>query len=164
MKSLLRALLVLVLCLPSFALAEQRKEAALLLDQIDMQATLDQSISLSLDAQISSQPQLAPYRETMLAFFRKYMSYESLKADLVRIYEEAFSEKELAQLRAFYATPIGKKSLQLMPSLMAKGAELGQKRVEAHIPELTKMIQEQTERLKGEGEAEAKPEAPATKP
>ena len=150
MKSLLRALLVLALCLPSVALADQpaRKEAALLLDQIDMQATLDQSIALSLDAQIKSQPQLGPYRETMLEFFRKYMSYESLKADMIQIYEEAFTEQELAELRAFYATPTGRKSLELMPSLMAKGAEMGQKRVEAHIPELTKMIQDQTDRLK----------------
>lgn len=155
MKSLLRALLVLVLCLPTVALAEQpaRKEAALLLEQIDMQATLDQSIALSLDSQIKSQPQLAPYRETMLEFFRKYMSYESLKADMIRIYEEAFTEQELAELRAFYATPTGRKSLELMPSLMAKGAEMGQKRVEAHIPELTKMIQDQTERLKAESES-----------
>ncbi|MEO8160934.1 MAG: DUF2059 domain-containing protein [Arenimonas sp.] len=154
MKILPRALLVLTLCLSSLALPSPalsqpaRTQAAALLDQLDMQATLDQTIVVTLDAQIKAQPQLAPYRETMIEFFRKYMSYQSLKPDMIRIYEEAFTEQELSELRAFYATPVGRKSLQVVPSLMAKGAEMGQKRVEEHLPELSRMIQDQTERLK----------------
>jgi hypothetical protein len=155
MKILPRALLAFALCvsafaLPALALAQQpaRTQAAALLDELDMQATLDQTIVVTLDAQIKAQPQLAPYRQTMLDFFRKYMSYESLKPDMIKIYEEAFTEQELSELRAFYSTPVGRKSLAVVPSLMGKGAEMGQKRVEEHLPELAKMIQEQTDRLK----------------
>src|SRR4249920_1997335 len=103
MKTLTRVLLALALCaafLPSQALAEKaaRTQAAALLDQLNMQKVLDDSMVLSLDAQIKAQPALVPYRETMLEFFHKYMSYESLKPELVAVYEEAFSEQELSEL------------------------------------------------------------------
>jgi len=41
----------------------------------------------------------------------------------VRIYAKYFSEKELEDLIAFYTTPTGKKSIELMPDLMREGME-----------------------------------------
>ena len=147
-----RALLAVLLCLPSLAFAaatpESRAEAARMLDEMDMKAALDRVIEVSLDAQVKTQPALEPYRGVMLEFFRKYMSYEALKPRMVDIYAESFTAQELAEIRTWYASPTGRKAMQLMPSLMQKGAEMGQEQVQAHMAELLKMVQDQTDRMK----------------
>jgi hypothetical protein len=125
-----------------------------MLDAMDMQGTLDKVIEVSIDSQVKAQPALEPYRGVLQEFFRKYMSYESLKPRMIEIYAEAFSAQELAEIRAWYASPTGRKALKLMPSLMQKGAEVGQQQVEAHMPELLKMVQDQTDRLKQQEEPE----------
>lgn len=154
MNTLARALLVLALSFPAFAHAgatpESRLEAERLLAAIDMQKTLDAAIALNVDAQVKAQPELAPFRQVMLDFFHKYMSYEALKVQLVEAYAEAFTADELKQIRAFNESPTGRKAMSLLPSLMAQGAEIGQKQVEAHLPELTRMVQEKAAELEQE--------------
>jgi hypothetical protein len=76
----------------------------------------------------------------MKAFLNKYMSWASLKDDMAKIYMAEFSESELNELTKFYQTPLGKKSIQKMPVLMTKGAEIGQKRVQEHLPELQAVL------------------------
>ncbi len=77
-----------------------------------------------------------------MKFFNKYMSWASLEEDFLNIYTEAFTESELLALRDFYLTPVGKKSVRLMPELSAKGAMIGQTRVQENLPELMKMLEE----------------------
>ena len=77
------------------------------------------------------------------SFLSKYMSWASMKDDMVKIYVGEFTEPELKELAAFYQTPLGRKTVQKMPALLAKGAEMGQKRVQEHLPELQAAIQSQ---------------------
>jgi len=162
MKTLARALLLAALLLPSLANAaatpESRAEATRLLDSLDMQTLLDRTITVSIDSLVQSKPELDPYRGVMTDFFRKYMSFESLKPQMVEIYADAFTAEELHQIRDWYSSPTGKKAMQVMPSLMQAGSEIGRKQVEAHMPELQKMVQEQAERLKAAQDAAAKPQ------
>ena len=98
--AILAACLALAAAAPVHA-AGKRVEAERLFQAMDMQATLDAAINMSLESEIRTNPSLEPYRGVMLEFFRKYMSYESLKPDFIKIYEDAFTEEELAQIRAF---------------------------------------------------------------
>lgn len=66
---------------------------------------------------------------------------------MIDLYAEAFTETELEEIRAFYATPTGRKTIQLMPELMAKGAQIGSQRIQQNIQELEIMIRKETERL-----------------
>ena len=91
--------------------------------------------------QVQQNPAIAPYRTEMKAFLSKYMSWASMKDDMVKLYVNEFTEAELKELSAFYQTPIGKKSLQKMPTLMAKSAEMAQRRVQEHLPELQASIE-----------------------
>lgn len=43
----------------------------------------------------------------------------------VRIYAKHFTENELQDLVAFYATPTGRKSIEVMPQLMSEGMQAG---------------------------------------
>ena len=132
----------------SFAVEDSHKKAAeKLLIQIGTDKILAHTIENVLNMQIQQQPSLAPYKEVMLKFFEKHMGFESLKDDLIEIYVEAFTEKELNDIMAFYETPTGRKTLEKLPELSAKGAQLGQTRVQQNIQELQEMIQAEAKRI-----------------
>jgi hypothetical protein len=157
MTFILRATLALALLLPvAVASAADRVEAGKLLDAMHMQQAMDQTIEMMLDAQLQSNPKLAAHRKTLSAFFRKYMSYAALRPDMVKAYEEAFTEQELAELRAFYATPTGQKAISVLPGLITKGGEIGQRHVRDHLDDLRKM-------LAGDGVVDAPAAEPAGK-
>jgi hypothetical protein len=111
-----------------------------LLEQMNMQQLLDALIETSLSGQVRANPQLAGIESTLREFFRKYMSWESLKDDMVGLYMEAYTQREIEDLLSFYSTPTGKKSIRLMPELAGRGAQIGQRRVQEHLPELQQAI------------------------
>lgn len=120
---------------------ESIKAANELLLVMELEKTFSESIEQQVDLQIRQNPMIAPFREVMLEFFKKYMSWASLKDDMAKIYAEAFTVKEIQDLVVFYKTPTGKKAAQKLPELASKGAELGMTRVQKHMPELQNMIQ-----------------------
>ncbi len=143
--------LVLFICLSIgtqvFAASAAQKEAEKLLNTVGMDKMFNQSIQQMLNIQMKQNPQLEPYKDVMLKFFNKYMSYSSLKSDIIKIYTDAYTQNELKDINNFYSTQTGKKTIKLMPMLMMKGNQLGVKRVQSHIQELQEMIDEETRRL-----------------
>ena len=125
-----------------------RKAAEDLLTVMGVEAQVDKSIDQALDVQIKMNPQIGPFKDVMKKFFTKHMSYASLKEDFVTIYVDAFTEKELKDITAFYKTPVGKKMAEKMPEVSAKGMQLGAKRVQDNQAELRQMIQEEASKPK----------------
>ena len=125
-----------------------RKAAEDLLTVMGVETQLQSAIDQTLDMQIKANPQIEPFKDVMKKFFLKYMSWSSLKEDIVTIYVDTFTEKELGEIKAFYLTPTGKKMAQKMPELMGKGMQLGVKRVQDHQDELRQMIQEEAAKPK----------------
>ena len=111
--------------------------------------TFGQTITKILDVQIKQRPSMAPFKNVMKKFFDKYMGWESLKTDMAKIYASKFTLDEINKLKAFYQTPLGVKMARLMPELGAEGAALAQRRMQANVGELTKMIAAEAARLKG---------------
>lgn len=126
--------------------ASHKKAVLELFAVMKMDKQFDTTINQMLDLQTRSNPGLAKMRPTMKRFFAKYMSFESLKDDMAKIYQESFTEAEIKELITFYQTPLGKKLLDKTPDLTKKGAELGAKRVQDNLPELQKMITEDAEK------------------
>ena len=141
---------------PVFAQEKDLKSALELLEAVQLKVTFNETVNQSIDAQIKSNPLLAQYKEVMLKFFFKYMSWDSLKDEIAKIYASEFTSQELKELTTFYKTPVGKKAALLLPHLMNKGAELGMKRVQEHMPELRKMVEDESVRIK-EKEKKEKP-------
>lgn len=145
MKSPLVVLFVAVALLaPMTARADEashRRAAETLLGLMDMESLITQSLDQMVQIQAQQNPAIAPYQAEMKAFLSKYMSWASMKEDMAKLYMGEFSEAELNELVKFYQTPVGKKTIQRMPALMQKGAEIGQKRVQEHLPELQAAIQ-----------------------
>lgn len=131
----------------TFSSDESKAEAEILLDSMDMKIALEQSIEQMLNLQLQQDPALVPYKEVMLKFFSKHMSYESLKPQMIDMYAKAFTASELKDINAFYGTPTGKKTLAKMPELMAQGGQIGAQRIQGNIQELQDMIKEESERI-----------------
>lgn len=142
--------LVAALLVSSWAQAaspSHTKAAEALLDSMNMQLLLEQSITQMLEVELQQNPAMQPYREVMLTFLNKHMSYKAVKDDMVRIYTDAFSEQELKEISAFYASSTGRKALEKTPELMQKGAMLGASRVQQNMQELQSMIEAEAKRL-----------------
>ena len=139
-----------------------------MLTLMDMETVLRRSIDEMLKQQIAQNPGIAPFEQVMREFLMKHMSWESLKADTIDIYMAEFTEKELDELNRFYQTDVGRKMIEKMPTLMGKGAELGARRVQQHMPELQAAMAEEAKKQqeaaeKKQGAADKKQASPADK-
>ncbi len=139
----------LILLLPTLAVADSasEKEAEKLLDTMGMEQLLERSMDQMLRVQLQQNPGLVPFKEIIKTFLATYMSYDSLKPDLLKMYAAEFSASELKEINAFYATDVGKKTIQKMPTLMAKGGQIGSSRIQEHIGELQSAIEAESKRL-----------------
>lgn len=135
-------------CVAAVASPETDAQAVALLDSINMKTTFGQMIEKTLEIQLKQNPALVPYKDVMQRFFDKYMSYESMKGELIEIYSSAFTAQELKEIADFYRTDTGKKAISLMPELMAKGGALGARRIQEHLPEFKSMMSEESAKMK----------------
>jgi hypothetical protein len=136
--------------------ASHEAAARQLINTMQMGELMDKTINQMLDVQIQQNPQLAPYRNVMLAFFRKYLSWEAIEPEMIKLYTDTFSEDELKAIVQFYQTPAGQKAIKTLPELMSRGAEIGQRKVQENIGELQQMVAAEEARLHGG--------SPATRP
>ena len=68
------------------------------------------------------------------------MSAESLRKDVVEMYSEMFTAKELKDITAFYKTKTGQKTLEKLPEIMQRSMQLTQTRVMQNMGELQEML------------------------
>jgi hypothetical protein len=142
------AIVALVLAAASPAVAQtyvpstsHERAVVELLELTRTKETTAAATEMMVENMVSQNPVLAQFRDVFVDFFKEYSKWEELLPEYVRIYREAFSEAELRELIAFYKTPVGRKSIELMPRLMQEGAALGQKQIQPHLPELERRIQ-----------------------
>jgi len=152
MKLFIKTIFVLfvfvVISTSTQASSDSHKNAANeLLDTININELLSQSIDAMLQLELSNNPSLIPFENTMKSFFNKYMSGDSLRDEFLVMYMNTFTEGELIEINNFYKTETGQKALKTAPQLMADGAALGQQRVEENIQELETMIKEESLRI-----------------
>ncbi|MGO8704039.1 MAG: DUF2059 domain-containing protein [Candidatus Brocadiia bacterium] len=121
--------------------AKEHLAAAMeLLQTMQMDKTCAQVIDASVEMQIKTNPELAPYRSVMQDFLRKYMGWDGIKDGMAKVYMDEFTTVELMDITAFYKTPTGQKLALRLPALMTKGGAIGQQRVQEHMGELQDMI------------------------
>lgn len=126
---------------------ERIAAAKAMLDSMDMEDFLKESIGQTLEAQMGqfrqmglSEEGVVELHETMLSFLLETMDWKSLEPEFIRMYASAFTAQEMKDITAFYETPAGKKATALTPKLMAEGMLLGQRKVEARQAELEQRI------------------------
>jgi len=121
-----------------------------LLEVTEMAARIDDSIDIMLAAQLDANPALANYEDVLRSFLVKHIGWEAMRGDIAKMYVESFTEAELRTLSEFYKTPVGRKAVRLLPELMARGARVGQERVQEHMAELQELVLQRKKELEGE--------------
>ncbi|WP_197231151.1 DUF2059 domain-containing protein [Novipirellula artificiosorum] len=124
--------------------------AEVFLEAMNMKEMTQETIDQMLEMQVQQQPQLEMFKDVMKGFLHKHLSYDSLKGEMIDLYKTEFTEEELKQLTDFYRTPLGKKAVQKLPILSAKGAQIGMQRVQANMGELQQAIMERTMQMQGD--------------
>ena len=65
-------------------------------------------------------------------YFKQVARDPDLKKEMAGIYEEKFNKDELKKLITFYKSPLGQKSLQILPEMTHAGGKLGKKYAEKY--------------------------------
>ena len=142
----------------------QTAAAIELLKAIKLEASLPNTSAAMIDSEITRNPGMTPYRDVMLDWLKKYMTWSSMQPELVKLYTDTYSEAELKELAAFYRTPVGQKSLAKNPELMQKTAMIGARLGQEHADELkTLMNARRDELMKQQEKAQAASKTPAAK-
>ncbi|QHL89090.1 DUF2059 domain-containing protein [Nibribacter ruber] len=137
-------LLLLLVTASGSAMAQTQsshyKAAETLLLTMDTPKTIDTNLQQMLTMQMEQMPAMKEAEIEVRSFFAKYMSWDAIKEDMVKLYMEEFTEKELKDMTAFFKTPTGKKLAAKQSTLTMRSAQLGQSKIQPHLMELEQIL------------------------
>jgi hypothetical protein len=120
---------------------QANSEALTLLATMNMKESYEGMIKRITKMQIQANPKIQSIEPMIETFFTKYMGWEAQRGDIAALYAKNYTADELKKLNTFYQTPLGQKTVQLMPQLAAAAAQIGQSRMMQHMPEMKTMIE-----------------------
>jgi len=123
-------------------------EALTLLATMNMQQSYEGMLKRITQMQIQARPELKAIAPAIEAFFTKYMGWETQKGDIAALYAKNYTVEELKELNKFYQSPLGQKTVQIMPQLAAASAKIGQSRMMQHMPEMKAMVEAELAKIK----------------
>jgi len=122
-------------------------EAITLLATMNMKESYEGMIKRITQMQIQANPQLKAIEPAIEAFFTKFMGWEAQKGDIAALYAKNYTVEELKELNTFYQSPLGQKTVQIMPQLAAASAQIGQSRMMQHMPEMKAMVEAELKKI-----------------
>lgn len=126
---------------------QANSEAYTLLATMNMKSSYEGMIKRITQMQVEANPSLKEITPMIEAFFTKYMGWEAQRGDIAALYAKNYTLEELKELNKFYQTPLGQKTVQLMPQLAAASAKIGQSKMIGHMPEMKAMIEAELKKL-----------------
>jgi uncharacterized protein len=78
--------------------------------------------------------------QRVVEFAMQKMSWDAMKAEFIKLYDDTYTEDEISGILMFYQSPPGQAMLAKSPALMANTMALVQKRMAEIKPELDDMI------------------------
>ncbi len=146
---LIAALLLLFTagCWPLAAGADadsHRQAVERLFELTDMQEKIAESVDNVLAIQLGQNPSLREHHDLLRAFLEKHIGWDGLKDDILDMYLNTFTEPELNEMNAFYASPTGRKVIERLPELVQRRNRLAMQRMQDNIGELQQMIEKQS--------------------
>jgi hypothetical protein len=127
---------------------ESQKAAAMeLFVAMRLPATVSETAAAMIESEVSRNPGLTPFKDVMLQWLTKYMTWDAMVPELTKLYVATYSEGELKELTAFYKSPVGQKALTKMPELMQETAMIGAKLGQPHSEELKQAMAARSEEL-----------------
>jgi hypothetical protein len=135
------------------AVPSHREAAAELLVVMKVESAITPSLNTIVDAQLKQNPSMGQYRDLIMAWAKKHLTWENISPRFVGLLTDAFTEQEILEMTAFYKTSTGQKTLTEMPEIWVKASTLGAALSREYMPELQKMISDRKKELDLEREA-----------
>ncbi len=88
------------------------------------------------------------FQKQIFGIIRDRLSYERMKPELVRLYDESFTTDELLGINAFYKSPAGQAYLSKIPQLTQKAMQVGSNLMVDAMPQIQKMTADWTDEMK----------------
>jgi len=145
-KTIVKSILVIALLAFPFMLTAgeaERKAADELLEVSRFEKVMDDSIEAAVQMIKQMDPKMSSHEATIRKFYSKYMSAESLHKEVVDLYTELFTEKEIREITAFYKTKTGQKALEKLPEVMQRAMQIAQTHVMQNMGELQNILSEE---------------------
>jgi len=156
LRNIIKSSLCLVLLSSTSILAKEPRPSAVtvkdegiadayeLLEIMNMDKTFGKMIEKIMYAQTARFPlelqnnkeKMAKVNKVMLDFMNKYLGWDKIKDDMAAIYTNNYTANEIRELQSFYLTPVGQKTLEIMPKLVVESTALTQSKLLPHMKEL----------------------------
>lgn len=120
--------------------ASHRQAVEKLFKLTHMEQKINESVATVLQMQLQQNPQLEPHRSELGKFLQTHIGWSSMKEPVAAMYIDAFTEKELGEMNAFYITPTGQKVIRELPLLVQQRNQLAMQRMRENIGELQQLI------------------------
>jgi hypothetical protein len=135
----------------SRAAADRRAANASTVDELlrtmRVESQMQTSFTDMVAVMIRANPTLEPYRDILVDWAAKTMTWDQVGPELRDIYATTFSETEMQEIIRFYRSPTGQKVLDRLPEAMRRSLAAGAKLAELHREELQEMIAERAREL-----------------
>ncbi len=129
----------------------------------NMKEGVDDTCKEVINMQMKSNPMMEPFKDVITDFFTKYMSWESLEPEMIKLYMDTFTEDELRDIVSFLSSPTGilytEKSFDLNMQIL----QIGHKRITDNMGELDAMISERAKAMIEQEKQKAAQQAAAAK-
>jgi len=132
----------------TIAAHQANSEALTLLATMNMKESYEGMIKRVTQMQVQANQELKSIEPMIEEFFTKYMGWDAQRGDIAALYAKNYTTEELKELNKFYQTPLGQKTVQIMPQLAAASAQIGQSRMMQHMAEMKTMIEEELKKVK----------------
>jgi uncharacterized protein len=73
-------------------------------------------------------------------YFQENFKWEEMRPQMAKLYADAFTQAELAEMIAFYESPTGKKTLDRLPGLTQKSMLIAMGGIQANMPEFQRRV------------------------
>ena len=101
---------------------------------------IDLLIKRAVDEEISQNPILSLNPQKAKEFSNRYLSFKSLKPDLIHIFAKELSVDEMKAWTNFCKSKAGQKILLKIPRLINVSSYIAQKKIQSHYKELVDTI------------------------
>lgn len=91
------------------------------------------------------------FESTFKEWVDKYISWESVEPDMIKLYRGHFSSEDIKELTRFYQTPVGKKYIENAPLISKETMKIGGDAAASNRKYLQEMMKVKIESLKLQG-------------
>lgn len=96
----------------------------------------------------NERPLFDQYVKDIQILMRTEISWEKMRAPLVAVYADTFTQKEVDDMVAFYKTESGQSLIEKMPGVMNQSMEVSQKLLMSLMPQIQNMSMQFEQKIK----------------